>query len=68
MWKFLGIPYIYTMEASFFGSEKKNYEISDYENVGASLCEGMCLNFWNYVEENKKKFQLEFENKMKEFY
>ena len=56
------------MEASFFGSEKKNYEISDYENVGASLCEGMCLNFWNYVEENKKKFQLEFENKMKEFY
>ena len=60
MWRFLEIPYIYTMEASFLGSEKNNYQISDYESVGAGLCEGMCLNFWKHSEENQKRLQEEF--------
>ena len=30
MWKYLQIPYVYTLEASFCGTDKVNYLISDY--------------------------------------
>ena len=60
MWKHLQIPYIYTMEASFLGSDKQNYSISDYESVGSSLCEGICLNFWEYSSSKKEELKEEF--------
>ena len=51
MWKYLKIPYVYTLETSFCGTDKANYLISDYESIGGSLCEAICLNFWEHYSE-----------------
>lgn len=47
MWNELKINYIYTLEASFCGSEGgANYLINDYDKIGSKLCYGICLHFW----------------------
>ena len=42
LYTYLNNPYIYTFEASFFGSirnnEKKDFSIIDYKNLGFALC------------------------------
>lgn len=46
LWKALQINEIYTLEASFCSSNKGlNYLETDYQKMGAKLCEGMALYF-----------------------
>ena len=50
IWKELNIDCVYTLESSFCGNDGgKNYEISDYEKIGAKLCTGICMHFWKKV-------------------
>ena len=46
MYEYLYNPYIYTFEASFFGSnrtinEKKHFSIKDFKNLGITLCKSL---------------------------
>lgn len=45
LYTYLNNPYIYTFEASFFGSirnnEKKDFSIIDYKNLGFALCRSL---------------------------
>ena len=53
MWKLLQIDFVYTLEASFCGSQYGvNYLESDYEKIGKKLCEGMALFFYEEISVN----------------
>jgi hypothetical protein len=49
MWKELKINEVYTLEASFCGSDKGgNYLENDFENIGRKLCEGIAIHFFEH--------------------
>ena len=47
MWKELGIPAVYTIEASFFGSENKkgdqHFGVEDYMEIGKAVCKSISI-------------------------
>jgi hypothetical protein len=49
-WRELKIDYVYTLEASFCGSEHgANYLEADYDRIGRKLCEGMAVLFYSEI-------------------
>jgi hypothetical protein len=49
-WRELKIDYVYTLEASFCGSQNgPNYLEADYEKIGRKLCEGIALLFSDQI-------------------
>ncbi|CAD8207132.1 unnamed protein product [Paramecium octaurelia] len=52
IWRELKINWVYTYECSFFGQQKKHFQIRDYINCGVSICNSLS----QIVKDTSKEF------------
>ncbi|CAD8117283.1 unnamed protein product [Paramecium sonneborni] len=52
LWRELKINWVYTYECSFYGQQKKHYQIKDYLNCGVSICNALS----QIVKDTTKEF------------
>ncbi|CAK83850.1 unnamed protein product (macronuclear) [Paramecium tetraurelia] len=52
IWRELKINWVYTYECSFYGQQKKHYQIKDYLNCGVSICNALS----QIVKDTTKEF------------